>query len=80
MAKKSIRQAPNRSSTTRTLIETGTDKRYVKRRGDGTFKESDDLGQSLAVDVRRAANTATKPGHGDQGDVKRPVKRAEKKR
>ena len=76
MAKK----ATKRSATKRDLIDTGTDKRYVKRSTEGTFKESDDVGRSLSGDRRRAAKTAAKPGHGDQGDQKRVVKKAAKKR
>ena len=55
----------------RELIDTGTDKRFVRRRGDGTFKESDDVGRSLAADRRRKSKTASKPGQGDRGDRKR---------
>ena len=36
----------------RELIDTLTDKRFVKRDEDGQFKESDDVGRSLAQDVR----------------------------
>ena len=36
----------------RELIDTGTYKRYVKRNPDGTFKESVDVGISLAEDSR----------------------------
>ena len=39
----------------RELIDTGTDKRYVRRSKSGQFKESDDVGRSLAADVRRKA-------------------------
>jgi hypothetical protein len=55
----------------RELIDTGTDKRYVRRNKKGQFKESDDVGRSLAQDVRRKAKTAVKPGYGDKGDQKR---------
>ena len=55
----------------RTLIDTGTDKRFVRRRGDGTFKESDDVGRSLAADRRTKAKTRAKSGQGDRGDRKR---------
>ncbi len=59
---------------------TGTDKRYVKRRRDGTFKESDDVGRSLAADRRRKAKTKVKPGYGDEGDQpKRATKKSGKK-
>ncbi|MFN2511869.1 MAG: hypothetical protein ABR568_10550 [Pyrinomonadaceae bacterium] len=63
----------------RELTDTGTDKRYVKRRSDGTFKESDDVGRSLAADKRRKAKTNAKPGYGDQGDQpKRATKKSAK--
>lgn len=60
--------AKKRSTTKRELIDTGTDKRYVKRATVGRFKESDDVSRSLRVDQRRKAKTAVKSGHGDQGD------------
>ena len=64
----------------RELIDTGTDKRYVKRNEDGTFKESDDVGRSLAADRRRKAKTTVKAGYGDQGDqAKRTTKKSTKK-
>jgi hypothetical protein len=52
----------------RELIDTGTDKRYVRRDTKGQFKESDDVGRSLAADRRRKATTKAKPGQGDRGD------------
>jgi hypothetical protein len=55
----------------RELIDTGTDKRYVRRNKKGQFKESDDVGRSLAQDVRRKAKTVVKAGYGDKGDQKR---------
>jgi len=55
----------------RELIDTGTDKRYVRRGSSGRFKESDDVGRSLAQDRRVKAKTASKPGQGDKGDRKR---------
>jgi hypothetical protein len=55
----------------RELIDTGTDKRYVRRDDQGRFKESDDVGRSLAADRRHKAKTAVKPGQGDRGDQKR---------
>ena len=54
----------------RELIDTGTDKRYVRRDKKGQFKESDDVGRSLAQDVRRKAKTVVKSGYGDKGDPK----------
>jgi hypothetical protein len=63
----------------RELIDTGTDKRYVKRNQDGTFKESVDVGRSLAADRRSKSKTVAKPGYGDQGDrPKRTTKKAGK--
>ena len=55
----------------RELIDTGTDKRYVRRDDGGRFKESDDQGRSLARDVKREAETKVKSGQGDRGDRKR---------
>ena len=60
-----------RSSSKRELINTGTDKRYVRRSASGKFKESDDVGRSLSADRRRKAKTTTKSGQGDRGDRKR---------
>jgi hypothetical protein len=55
----------------REMIDTGSDKRYVRRDSQGQFKESDDVGRSLAADRRKAAKTAAKAGQGDRGDRKR---------
>ena len=55
----------------RELIDTGTDKRYVRRDAKGQFDESDDQGKSLAQDVKRKAKTTVKAGQGDRGDQKR---------
>jgi hypothetical protein len=55
----------------RELIDTGTDKRYVRRDEKGHFKESDDVGKSLSADRRKTAKTVAKPGQGDRGDHKR---------
>lgn len=52
----------------RELIDTGRDKRYVRRDDEGRFKESDDVGRSLSQDVRRHAKTRSKKGQGDRGD------------
>lgn len=52
----------------RELIDTGTDKRYVRRDEDGRFKESVDVGKSLSQDQKRDAETKAKRGEGDQGD------------
>jgi hypothetical protein len=55
----------------RELIDTGTDKRYVRRNAKGQFSESVDVGRSLAADVKRKARTSVKAGQGDRGDQKR---------
>lgn len=55
----------------RELIDTGADKRYMRRDAEGQFKESDDQGRSLARDVKQHAKTTVKSGQGDRGDQKR---------
>ena len=52
----------------RELIDTGTDKRYVRRDERGRFIESDDVGRSTAADQRQSAKTQSKRGQGDRGD------------
>ena len=52
----------------RELIDTGTDKRYVRRDDKGRFKEEVDVGKSLAADQRQHSDTPAKPGQGDRGD------------
>ena len=52
----------------RELIDTGTDKRYVRRDEQSQFKESDDVGRSLAQDQKRDSSTKPKKGEGDKGD------------
>lgn len=54
----------------RELIDTGTDKRYVRRDEKGRFKESVDVGRSLAADRRKNAANTTESGEGDRGDRK----------
>ena len=55
----------------RELIDTGTDKRYVRRDDEGRFEESDDVGRSLSQDVKKRAKTTVKAGQGDRGDQKK---------
>jgi hypothetical protein len=59
------------TSSKRELIDTGTDKRYVRRDEQGQFKESDDVGRSLAQDVKKKAKKEVPAGQGDRGDQKR---------
>lgn len=63
--------AAKTKSTKRKLVDTGKDKRYVRRDEQGQFGEVDDVGRSLSQDVRRAAKTKVPPGQGDKGDQKR---------
>lgn len=60
-----------KNSSDRELIDTGTDKRFVRRDAEGQFKESDDVGKSLAQDRRQKAKTTVPSGQGDRGDQKR---------
>ena len=64
----------------RELIDTGSDKRYVRRNKKGEFKESVDVGRSLAADRRKKAKTIVKKGEGDRGDEKprRTAKKAKR--
>ena len=52
----------------RERIDTGNDKRYVRRDDEGQFKESDDVGRSSAQDQQRDAKHPTRSGQGDRGD------------
>lgn len=52
----------------RELIDTGNDKRYVRRDEQGQFDEVEDVGRSLSQDRKRDAKTKSKPGQGDRGD------------
>jgi hypothetical protein len=55
----------------RELIAPKGDKRYVRRSAEGRFRESDDVGRSLARDRKTSAKRSTKAGQGDKGDRKR---------
>ncbi len=63
--------ASKKGSGDRELIDTGADKRYVRRDAEGQFKESDDVGRSLSTDRKRVVKTTAKSGQGDRGDQKR---------
>lgn len=52
----------------RELIDTGSDKRYVRRDEKGRFDEVVDVGRSLTQDRQRDAKGKSTPGHGDRGD------------
>jgi hypothetical protein len=58
----------------RELIDTGNDKRFVRRDEKGRFDEVVDVGKSLAADRRTKAKTVAKKGDGDRGDQRRDKK------
>ena len=57
-----------RKAQKRELIDTGHDKRYVRRNAKGQFDEVDDVSRSLSQDVRKHAKTKAPKGQGDKGD------------
>ena len=63
--------AGKKGASKREMIDTGNDKRYVRRDEEGRFDEVDDVGRSLAQDVKREAKTKVPSGQGDRGDQKR---------
>ncbi len=53
----------------RELLDTGTDKRYIRRDDQGRFTTDQvDVGRSLAADRRQQSKNPAKPGQGDTGD------------
>jgi hypothetical protein len=54
----------------RERIDTGSDKRYIRRDDHGQFKESVDVGRSSARDQQHQAEHSTRSGQGDRGDRK----------
>ena len=66
--KSKAKRKSKRGASRRELINTGTDKRYVRRTSGGKFKESDDVGRSLSADRRKKAKTKARRGQGDRGD------------
>lgn len=66
--KRAKQSKKKRTAAKRTLITPKGDKRYVRRSAKGRFKESDDVGRSLAADRRKRAKTKAKRGQGDKGD------------
>ena len=58
------------SAAKRERVDTGTDKRFVRRGAGGKFQESDDVGRSLTSDRRKKATRKVKSGQGDKGDRK----------
>jgi hypothetical protein len=60
-----------KKSSKRELIDTGKDKRYVRRDAKGRFDEVVDMGRSLAQERRQHSKNIVPPGQGDRGDQKR---------
>jgi hypothetical protein len=74
VAKKKVatKKSARKSAAQRELIDTGTNKLFVRRNARGTsFKEVEDVGRSLTADRRRKAKTVAKRGQGDKGDRRR---------
>jgi hypothetical protein len=66
------KKTARRKAAKRELIDTGTNKLFVRRNKRGTsFKEVEDVGRSLTQDRRRKAKTVAKRGQGDRGDRRR---------
>lgn len=63
--------AGRKSKSNRELIDTGNDKRYVRRDEKGQFDEVVDVGRSLAQDQKHKAKREVPSGQGDRGDQKR---------
>lgn len=63
--------AERKNDSKRELIDTGTDKRFVRRDEKGRFDEVDDVGKSLSQDVRKHAENTVRSGQGDRGDQER---------
>ena len=66
------KKVARKSAAKRELIDTGTNKLFVRRNARGTsFKEVVDVSKSLAADRRRKAKKVAKSGQGDKGDRRR---------
>ena len=65
-----------KAAVKRELIDTGNDKRFVRRDKQGRFDEVEDVGRSLTQDRRRQAKKVSKPVQGDKGD--RPTAKKKK--
>jgi hypothetical protein len=62
---------PKKDASKRELIDTGTDKRFVRRDKKGQFEEEVDVGRSLTNDRKQRAKKTVPAGQGDRGDQKR---------
>ena len=61
----------HKKTSKRELIDTGRDKRFVRRDDQGQFDEEADVGRSLTQDRKKHAKTVVEPGQGDRGDQKK---------
>jgi len=68
--KKASSRGTRKKAAKRELIDTGTDKGYIRRDSGGRFNESDDVGRSLSQDRKKKATRTAKSGQGDMGDRK----------
>ena len=60
-----------KNTVKRETVDTGRDKRFVRRDDQGQFNEVADVGRSLSEDVRHHAKTRVPPGQGDRGAQKK---------
>jgi hypothetical protein len=63
--------AEKKSTRNRELVDTGRDKRFVRRDDQGRFDDVVDVGRSIAQDRKQTAKTKVPPGQGDRGDQKK---------
>jgi len=63
--------ADKKTKSHRELIDTGRDKRFVRRDDQGQFDDVSDVGRSLAQDRKQTTKTKVPPGQGDRGDQKK---------
>ena len=69
VAKKKVAR---KAAAKRELVNTGTNKLFVRRNARGTsFTEVVDVSKSLAADRRQKAKKVAKRGQGDKGDRRR---------
>jgi hypothetical protein len=61
----------SKAGSKRELIDTGNDKRFVRRDEKGQFDEVVDVGRSLTQDRQQKAKQEVPAGQGDRGDQKR---------
>jgi hypothetical protein len=57
-----------KGSGARELIDTGRNKSFARRDGNGQFTQMIDQGRSLSADAKQHAKTKKPPKQGDKGD------------